>query len=56
MPDLVCARAGLSAASLEARVKSMGAALGPPWNEDYKLATQAAWAWLDERQGHSAVE
>ncbi len=56
LPDLVCARAGFSAALLGARVKSMGAALGPPWNEDYKLATQAAWAWLDDGQGQPAVE
>jgi hypothetical protein len=43
----------LLGATLEARLRAMGAALGPPWNEDYRLATQAAWICLDAagRQG-----
>ena len=36
----------IDAAALEARIRQMGAALGPPWNEDYRLATQAAWGQL----------
>jgi hypothetical protein len=31
---------------LAARLKNMGAALGPPWSEDYRLATLAAWLHL----------
>ncbi len=34
--------------AVEARLTTMGAALGPPWSEDYKLATLAAWLHLDE--------
>jgi hypothetical protein len=44
---LVAARLHIDAAALEARMKEMGAALGPPWNEDFRLATQAAWTQLD---------
>ena len=33
--------------SPEARLKAMGAVLGPPWSEDYRLATLAAWLHLD---------
>ncbi|MDB5455253.1 MAG: hypothetical protein JWP92_838 [Caulobacter sp.] len=40
---------GVEPAALEARLKTMGAPLGPPWNEDYRLATQAAWLHLDDR-------
>ena len=38
-------------ATLETRLKAMGAALGPPWNEDYRLATQAAWLHLEGAAG-----
>ncbi len=34
--------------AVEGRLKTMGAALGPPWSEDYKLATLAAWLHLDD--------
>ena len=34
--------------SVEIRLRAMGAALGPPWSEDYKLATQAAWLHLED--------
>ena len=37
---------GVDAAALEARLHALGATLGPPWNEDYRLATQAAWLHL----------
>ena len=45
-PGLVAAHLHIDAAELEARMKEMGAALGPPWNEDFRLATQAAWTQL----------
>jgi len=38
----------LNASALEARLKAMGRQLGPPWSEDYKLATEAAWLHLDD--------
>lgn len=41
----------IDGATLEARLKALGAALGPPWNEDYRLATQAAWLHLDGAEG-----
>ena len=47
LPGLVAARLGVYGAELDARLKAMGAALGPPWSEDYRLATLAAWSHLD---------
>lgn len=38
----------LGGAPPEPRLKAMGAALGPPWTEDQKLATLAAWSALGE--------
>jgi hypothetical protein len=35
-------RIGTSEAALKTRLQAMGAALGPPWSEDQKLATLAA--------------
>jgi hypothetical protein len=29
--------------TLEARLKAMGQAAGPPWSEDHRLAALAAW-------------
>ncbi|MGD0867737.1 MAG: hypothetical protein ABSA49_19540 [Rhizomicrobium sp.] len=34
---------------LDPRLREMGAALGPPWSEDQKLATLAAWIHLAEK-------
>jgi len=45
---LVADRLGVKPPEVTARLKAMGAALGPPWSEDYKLATLAAWLCLDE--------
>ena len=47
LPALACDLLGVTPPSLEARLKAMGATLGPPWSEDYKLATLAAWLHLD---------
>jgi hypothetical protein len=41
------ARLGSDAPSLPTRMQQMGATLGPPWGEDYRLAAQAAWLLLD---------
>ncbi|MDP3854424.1 hypothetical protein [Phenylobacterium sp.] len=48
LPRLVCDLVGVDEPALEARLKEIGASLGPPWSEDYRLATQAAWLHLDE--------
>jgi hypothetical protein len=48
LPALTSDLLGIKAPMLNARLKEMGAALGPPWGEDYKLATQAAWLCLDD--------
>ena len=37
---------GLPSAALQRRVGEMGRALGPPWRQDEKLATLAAWVVL----------
>ncbi|HEX3405923.1 MAG TPA: hypothetical protein VHS81_01700 [Caulobacteraceae bacterium] len=42
----VCRRHAFPAALLDGRMKAIGAALGPPWSEDQKLATLAAWSQL----------
>ena len=41
------ARLGSDEPSLPTRMRQMGATLGPPWGEDYRLAAQAAWLLLD---------
>ena len=46
MPRLVCSLLHVDAPTLDARLKAIGQALGPPWSEDYRLATEAAWAQL----------
>lgn len=47
-PALTADLLGVGPLELAARLKTMGAALGPPWSEDYKLAVQAAWLHLRE--------
>jgi hypothetical protein len=42
----VCRRHAFPPALLDGRMKALGAALGPPWSEDQKLATLAAWSEL----------
>lgn len=46
LPALVGDLLGVKAPALQARLKDIGVALGPPWSEDYRLATQAAWLHL----------
>lgn len=48
LPALICDLLAVDRFSLDARLKQMGAALGPPWSEDQKLAAMAAWLHLDE--------
>jgi hypothetical protein len=47
LPDLVCDLLRIEAAGLKTRLRTMGAALGPPWSEDYRLASLAAWLGLE---------
>ena len=51
LPALLGQALRIDAATLETRLKTLGAALGPPWNEDYRLATQAAWLHLEGAEG-----
>lgn len=46
LPVLAAARLGVEPHALQARLGEMGAALGSPWGEDYRLATLAAWTRL----------
>ena len=46
MPARAGERAHIDRSALDELLKAMGSALGPPWSEDYRLATQAAWAEL----------
>jgi hypothetical protein len=43
---LACDMLGVDRAGLDAILKDMGAALGPPWSEDQRLAALAAWLHL----------
>jgi hypothetical protein len=45
---LAADRIGTSEALLKARLQAMGAALGPPWSEDQKLAVLAALIHLED--------
>lgn len=62
LPTLVADALAVSDAELEARLKAMGAGLGPPWGEDYRLAALAAWTGLadppparDDQNGSSVA-
>jgi len=43
---LACDKLGLDRPALDARLKDMGAKLGPPWSEDQRLAALGAWLHL----------
>jgi len=44
--DTSTARLGLAAGDVERHLAALGRALGPPWRQDEKLATLAAWLAL----------
>ncbi|MEO8432391.1 MAG: hypothetical protein ABI592_12845 [Acidobacteriota bacterium] len=46
LPERAAAAIGISAKEAVRRVSSFGAALGPPWASDQKLAAMAAWIAL----------
>lgn len=50
LPALVADVLEIKEPALTARVKEMGVKLGPPWSEDYRLATLAAWLHLDDEE------
>jgi hypothetical protein len=45
---LAADRLGADKPALEARLKAMGATLGPPWSEDQRLAMVGAWLELPD--------
>jgi hypothetical protein len=47
--DRCTARLGLAAGDLERHLAALGRTLGPPWRQDEKLATLAAWLALASR-------
>lgn len=47
LPALAADHLATTPAALAARLKSLGAALGPPWSEDFKLCVQAALLQLE---------
>ncbi|MGR4862616.1 hypothetical protein [Caulobacter sp. LARHSG274] len=61
LPTLVGDALAVGEPELAARLKALGAALGPPWGEDYRLAALAAWTALAdppperERQNGSSI-
>jgi hypothetical protein len=46
--DRCAAGTGIAAADLQRRLAELGRTLGPPWRQDEKLATLAAWLALAE--------
>jgi hypothetical protein len=46
LADDVAAKLGVDAAEVAERLREMGSRIGPPWSEDQKLATLAAWLCL----------
>jgi hypothetical protein len=48
LPGLVCRRFQLDAVAVDTYLRLLRTALGPPWTEDQKLATLAAWSGIAE--------
>jgi hypothetical protein len=46
LPELASEALDASPAGLDARLKALGAAVGPPWRKEHKLAALAAWLVL----------
>ena len=46
LPALVADHLETTETGVKSRLQAMGKALGPPWNEDTKLAVLAAWTQL----------
>lgn len=54
LPGQVGKRLRIDGPALALQLKSFGAALGPPWTEDQKLATLAAWSCLADAETSAA--
>lgn len=52
--DGCASRLAIAAADVERRLADQGRTLGPPWRQDQKLATLAAWLALAERSAAPA--
>jgi hypothetical protein len=50
LPDLASKDLGMSPADLDARLKALGTAVGPPWRKEQKLACLAAWVAVAARR------
>jgi hypothetical protein len=48
LPELASEVTRLGAAELEARLKELGAEVGPPWRKEHKAACLAAWVALGQ--------
>jgi len=46
LPETAAAILDVAPAALASRVTDMAAGMGPPWNEDYRIAALAAWLGL----------
>ena len=46
LPEAAAAMLDVEPAALATRMADMAAGMGPPWNEDYRLAALAAWLGL----------
>jgi hypothetical protein len=51
LPEAAAAILDVEPAALAARLTDLAAGLGPPWNEDYRLAALAAWLGLAGLRG-----
>jgi hypothetical protein len=52
--DETCRRLRISKEALDTRLAELGKAIGPPWREDQKFATLAAWVALHEAPRNQA--
>jgi len=48
--DLAAETLGMSAAEINARLKTLGATVGRPWRKEQKLACLAAWVAIAGRR------
>ncbi len=55
LPALADQVLGFEGSGLKTRLADMGTRLGPPWSEDYRLATLAAWLHLPAARDHRRV-
>jgi len=49
LPDLATKRLDMAPAEIDARMKTLGATVGPPWRKEQKLACLSAWVAVSGR-------